>query len=288
MRLADLLRQFRQGLSESGFVEDRNVAVDYRSAGDRYDRLPALAAELVSRRVNVIVANSTNAAVAAKTATSVTPIVFHVGFDPVELGLIASLNRPGGNITGVTTLNAEVEPKRLELLHAILPAATTIAVLINPTDANAESHVRSLQAAARILGGLQLHMLGASTEGEIDAAFAALGQLRPGGLVITGDDFFTDRMEQLGALARHHKVPAVFQYSKFVEAGGLMSYGGNPDEAFRVVGNYTGRVLKGEKPADLPIQQITKVQMIINLKTAKTLGLTIPETLLATADEVIE
>jgi putative tryptophan/tyrosine transport system substrate-binding protein len=223
MRLADLLRQFRQGLSESGFVEDRNVAVDYRSAGDRYDRLPALAAELVSRRVNVIVANSTNAAVAAKTATSVTPIVFHVGFDPVELGLIASLNRPGGNITGVTTLNAEVEPKRLELLHAILPAATTIAVLINPTDANAESHVRSLQAAARILGGLQLHMLGASTEGEIDAAFAALGQLRPGGLVITGDDFFTDRMEQLGALARHHKVPAVFQYSKFVEAGGLMS-----------------------------------------------------------------
>jgi putative ABC transport system substrate-binding protein len=190
---------FRLGLSEAGYVEGRNVAVEYRSAGDRYDRLPALALELVSPRVNVIVAYSTNAAVAAKAATSVTPIVFYVGFDPVELGLVASLNRPGGNMTGVTTLNAEVEPKRFELLHEMLPTATTIAVLINPTDANSESHVRSLQAAARTFGGLQLHMLGASTEGEIDAAFAALGNLRPGGLVIAGDAFFTDRARRAGA-----------------------------------------------------------------------------------------
>jgi putative ABC transport system substrate-binding protein len=286
---ARFLLGFHQGLKETGYIPGENVAVEYRWAENRYDRLPALAADLVDRHVAVIAAvGSTPAALAAKAATTTIPIVFLVGLDPVAAGLVTSLARPGGNLTGVTNLTAEVGPKRLEMLHALVPTAIAIALLVNPKSPElSEPQVQELQVAARRLG-LQLHVLNASTEGEIDTAFATLVQLRAGGLVIVPDTLFVSQTEQLAALALRHRVPAIFQYPEFTAGGGLMSYGSNLHDMLRLSGLYTGRILKGEKPADLPVQQATKVELIINLKTAKTLGLTMPTDLLVRADEVIE
>ena len=286
---ANRIRAFHQGLSETGYAEGRNVAVEYRWAVGENDRLPALAADLVRRGVDVIVAPaSTPAALAAKAATTTIPIVFYVGGDPVELGLVASLNRPGGNLTGVTTLASEVGPKRLELVHELLPTATIVAALVNPTSPDlGERFLRDLRAAAPRFG-LQLQILEASTERELDAAFATLAQLKADGLVIANDSFFSARIEKVAALASRHAVPTVFQFREFATAGGLMSYGADFAEACRQVGVYAGRILKGEKPADLPAQQATKAELIINLKTAKALGLTVSTALLVRADEVIE
>jgi putative ABC transport system substrate-binding protein len=285
---ADRVRAFRQGLSEIGHVEGRNVAIEYRWADGQYDRLPALAADLVRRQVTVIAAaDGPSSALAAKAATTTIPIVFRVGVNPVELGLVASLNRPGGNVTGVTTLNVEVGPKRLELLHELLPTATVVALLVNPTTPAAQTRSRDMQAAARLLG-LQLHVLHATTEPDFDTVFTTLAQLRAGGLVIGPDVFFGNRSEKLAALTIRHAVPTIYQFRQFAAAGGLMSYGGSATDSYGQAGVYTGRVLKGEKPADLPVQQGTKVELIINLKTARTLGITFPLTLLGRADEVIE
>jgi putative ABC transport system substrate-binding protein len=278
---------FRKGLQEAGYVEGRNVAIEYRWAEDRYDRLPALAAELVGRQVAVIATSGTAAAPAAKAATTTIPIVFVTSVDPVELGLVSSLPHPGGNLTGVTTLSTELGPKRLELLHEAIPTATLIAALANPTYPATETQSRDLQAAARTLG-VQVHVLNASTEGDFDRVFATLAQLRVGGLVIGADTFFLSRSEQLAALSVRHAIPAIFQYREFAAAGGLLSYGTSSADLYRTVGNYAGRILKGEKPADLPVQRITKVELIINMKTARALGLTFPITLLGRADEVIE
>ena len=283
---AHLAAAFRQGLSETGYVEGRNVLVEYRWAEGHYDRLPILVADLVRRQVAVIAANGP-AAVAAKAATATIPIVFNTGVDPVELALVASLNHPGGNLTGVTDLAQELGPKRLELLHELVPTATVVAVLVNPSYPGAEILLRDLQVAARTLA-LQIHVLHASTEHELDTAFADLVQLRAGALVIGPDSFFNSRSELLAALTVRHAVPAIFQYREFAAAGGLMSYGGSITDQYRLVGAYTGRILKGEKPADLPVQQSTKIELIINMKTAKALGLTFPITLLGRADEVIE
>jgi putative ABC transport system substrate-binding protein len=285
---ASRVSAFRQGLSEAGYVEGRNVAIEFRWAESRNDRLPALAADLVGRKVKVIVTGGgTPPALAAKAATTTIPIVFSIGNDPVQMGLITSLNRPGGNITGVTSLGGELGPKRLELLHDVVPTVTTIALLINPNNPAAETQSTELRPAARTLG-LQLHVLRASAESDFDAAFASLVQLRAGGLVIGADAVFNTRSEQLAALTLRHAVPAIFQFREFAAAGGLMSYGDSSKEPFRQVGVYTGRILKGEKPADLPVQQSTKVELIINLKTAKALGLTVPQLLLGRADEIIE
>jgi ABC-type uncharacterized transport system substrate-binding protein len=278
---------FLGGLSEAGFAEGRDVAIEYRWAENQYDRLPSLAAELIRRQVSVIAALTTPSAIAAKAATATIPIVFTTIADPVQIGLVASLNRPGGNLTGVTILNVEIVPKMLELLHEVFPAATTMAALVNPTNPNADAWSTSLQVAARTLG-LELNVLKASTEQDIDTAFAALIPLRVGGLAIVNDVFIITREEQLAALALRHGVPTIFQTRTSVVAGGLMSYAGNASDAYRQAGIYTGRVLKGEKPADLPVQRSAKVELVINLKTAKTLGLTFPITLLARADEVIE
>src|SRR6516165_2836417 len=281
------LAAFRQGLSEAGFVEGRNVAIEYRWAEDQYDRLPALAADLVRRQVAVIATiGGSVASLAAKAATATIPVVFHGSVDPVEAGLVASLNRPGGNVTGAT-LNIDTGQKRLELLHELLPAATTIGLLLNPTNAVAEVQSKDLQAAARTLG-LQLRIVHASTEHDFGPAFATLSQAQAGGLVIGTDGFLVSQSAELAALAVRHALPAIFQYRAFVTAGGLMSYGGSVTDSYRLSGVYTGRILKGEKPADLPVQQATKVELIINLKTAMTLGLTLPITLLGRADEVIE
>jgi len=279
------VRAFRQGLSEIGHVEGTNVAIEYRWA--QYDRCPALAADLVRRQVSVIVAIDTSPALAAKAATKLIPIVFRVGSDPVVVGLVASLNRPGSNLTGVTNLALEVGSKRLELLHEVVPTATVMALLVNPISPFAEALSRDAQAAARSLG-LQLHFLHASAEHDIDPVFATLVRLRAHGLVIGTDAFFNTRIGQLGALALQHAVPTVYQFRDFAAAGGLMSYGPSFSDGYRQVGIYTGRILNGEKPADLPVQQSTKVELVINLKTAKALGLTFPITLLGRADEVIE
>jgi putative ABC transport system substrate-binding protein len=277
---------FHKGLSEIGYVESRNIAIEYRWAEGHYDRLPALAADLVRRQVAVIVANAA-AAVAAKAATSTVPIVFNTGVNPVELGLVASLKRPGGNLTGVSNLNAELGPKALELMHELVPTATMIAALVNPNTPGIEPLSHDLQGAAHTLG-LQLQIIHASTERDLDTVFAALRQLQAGGVVIAPDAFFTSQSEQIATLALRHAVPAIFQYREFAAAGGLMSYGMSITDIYRQLGVYTGRILKGEKPADLPVQQATKVELIINLKTAKALGLTVPLSLLGRADEVIE
>ena len=282
------LRAFHQALKETGYVEGQNVEVEYRWAEGQYDRLPALAADLVRRQVAVIIAAGAQATLAVKAATTTIPIVFSIATDPVAEGLVASLNRPGGNLTGMTSLNVEVGPKRLELLHQVVPSATSMALLVNPTNPSiAEPFSRALQAAARVLG-LQLHVLHASSEREIEAAFATLVKLRAGGLVIMPDPLFIARSEQLAALTVRHAVPSVHLFREFAAAGGLISYGSDEGEYYRLVGIYIGRILKGEKPSDLPVQQVTKVELIINLKTARALGLTIPLPLLARADEVIE
>jgi len=278
---------FLRGLSEAGFAEGRDVAIESRWAENQYDRLPSLAAELIHRQVSVITALTTPSAIAAKAATATIPIVFTTIADPVQIGLVASLNRPGGNLTGVTFLNVEIVPKMLELLHEVVPTATTMAALINPTNPNADTWSTSLQVAARTLG-LELNVLRASTERDIDTAFATLIPLRVGGLAIVNDVFIITREEQLAALALRHRVPTIFQTRASVVAGGLMSYAGSASDAYRQAGVYTGRVLKGEKPADLPVQRSAKVELVINLKTAKMLGLTFPITVLGRADEVIE
>jgi putative tryptophan/tyrosine transport system substrate-binding protein len=282
------LRAFRQGLKDAGYVEGQNVMAEYRWAEGQNARIPALAADLVQRQVAVIVAGGTASVMAAKAATATVPIVFEVGVDPVASGFVTGLDRPGGNVTGVTNLNVEIGPKRLELMHELLPSVTVIAALVNPTSSVlSESYVRGLQAAASG-SGLQLHVLNASTEQEFDKVFAELVQLRAGGLVIKGDQFFSSRIEQLAALTVRHAMPAIYQYHAFVNGGGLLSYGASQTDNYRQVGNYVGRILKGEKPADLPVIQSAKVELIVNLKTAKALGLTVPMSLLGRADEVIE
>jgi len=279
------LRAFGQGLKEEGYIDGQNVAIEYRFAEDHDDRLPALAAELVHREVKVIAAGGSPASVAAKAATATIPIVFETASDPVALGLVASLNRPGGNLTGVTNLNVEVGQKKLELLRELLPAANNIAVLVNPSaPAITEQFMRALQAAAPALG-MQLHVLYASTDRDLDAVFAAL---RTDALVIGPYLFFNSRMERLGALSLRYAVPAIFNYRPFVAAGGLISYGANETETYRLVGLYTGKILKGAKPGDLPVQRVTKVELMINLKTAKALGITVPLSLSGRADELIE
>jgi putative ABC transport system substrate-binding protein len=285
---APMLAAFRQGLKEAGYVEGRNVAIEYRWAEGHYDRLAAFAADLVQRKVSVIAATSTPANLVAKAATGTIPIVFTTSSDPVQLGLVASLNRPGGNVTGATQLNVEIAPKRLELAHELVPTATVVALLVNPTNpAQAEITTRDLQAAAETLG-LQLNVLRASTEAELDDAFAAVRQQRAGALVIATDAFFNSQIERLGALATRHAVPAIYAYREFVTAGGLASYSGSVTDSYHIAGGYAGRILKGDKPADLPVQESTKVELILNLKTAKALGLTVPLPLLGRADEVIE
>jgi putative ABC transport system substrate-binding protein len=285
----DRLRAFQQGLKEGEYIDGQNVAIEYRWAESHYDRLPALAADLVRRQVAVIATlGSAPAALAAKAATTTIPIVFFTGSDPLRLGLVTSLNRPGGNVTGVTALNVEVGPKRVELLHEVVPSATLMALLVNPTSPDVtEITTKEAQAAARTLG-LKLEVLHASTERDLDTVFTSFPQLRAGALVIGPDAFFISQGERLGASALRNRVPAIFQYRPFVAAGGLMSYGGSISEAYRSAGVYTSRVLKGEKPANLPVQQVTKVEFILNLKTANVLGLTIPLPLLGRADEVIE
>ena len=283
-----LLAAFRQGLKDTGFIEGQNVRIEYRFAGNENERLPALAADLVHRQVTVIAATTTPAALAAKAATTTIPIVFEMGGDPIRLGLVVSLNRPGGNVTGVTNLNAEVAPKRVELLHELVPTASVIALLVNPTNPGlAEPVSRASQAAAHTLG-LHLHVLNASTEHDFDAVFAKLIQLPAGGLVIGPDAFFAARSEQLAALAVRHAVPAVFENREFVAAGGLVGYTGSIADAYHLVGVYAARILKGEKPGELPVQRSTKVEMFLNLKTATALGITVPLPLLGRADEVIE
>jgi putative ABC transport system substrate-binding protein len=279
---------FWQGLKESGYVEGQNVTIDYRWGEGHYDRLPAMAIELVHDQVAVIAATSLPATLAAQAATTTIPIVFETAGDPVKLGLVASLNRPGGNITGVTQTNEEVAPKRLELLHELLPKARVMALLVNPTDLPfAEPQARAALSVANTLG-LELHVLNASTERDFESVFAKLIELQAGGLVIGGDAFFTSHIQQLAALALHDAVPAVYQWRAFAAAGGLMSYGSNITETHRLVGLYAGRILKGDKPADLPVQQATKIELYINLKTAKALGIAFPLTLLGRADEVFE
>jgi putative ABC transport system substrate-binding protein len=282
-----LLIAFRKGLKETGFTEGQNLAIEYRWADGQYDRLPGLAADLASRQLLVIVANGP-AALAAKAATVTIPIVFTAGFDPVEVGLVSNLHKPGGNITGSSILDVELGPKRLEILHALVPKASSLAALVNPADpTRAKIISTNLSAAARTLG-LQLHVMNASTEREFDAVFTTLTKLGVGGLVIGGDPFFNSRGEQLGALSRRHAMPTAYQFRAFAEAGGLVSYGGNLTESYYTSGIYTGRILKGEKPGDLPVQRATTVEMIINLKTAKALGISVPLDLAGRADELIE
>jgi putative ABC transport system substrate-binding protein len=285
---ASRIRAFRQGLGETGYVEGRNVAIEFRWAESQHSRLPALAAELVDRQVAVIVApGGAPAALAAKSMTTTIPIVFEMGADPIAMGLVGSLNRPGGNLTGVTSLSVEVTPKRLEFLHEALPTVAVFAVLVNPTSPTVDSQLRNLQAVAQTLR-LQLHVLRASTERDFDTAFATLLQLRAGGLVVASDTFLGLHSEQLAALTIRHAVPAIHQSRDFTIAGGLMSYGGDFVESHHQTGVHTGRILKGAKPSDLAVQQVRKVELFINVKAAKTLGLTFPPSLLVSANQVIE
>jgi len=283
------LRAFRQGLKEAGYVEGENVAIEYRWAEGQFDRLPALAAELVRRQVSVIVATGGPASpMAAKAATTTIPIVFVTAEDPVRLGLVASLARPGGNLTGINFLQSELAAKRLELLRELVPGAARVAVLVNPANATtAETTLREAQAAARAMG-LQVQVLNASTSREINSAFASLARERPDALFVGGDGFFLSRRVQMVNLASRYAVPATYADRPFAEAGGLMSYGSNNEDAFRQAGVYVGRILKGAKPADLPVVQASKFELVINAETARMLGLTVPDKLLATADEVIE
>jgi putative ABC transport system substrate-binding protein len=283
-----IARAFRQGLGEMGYIDGRNVLVEFQSADGQYDRLPALAADLVRRQVSLIATSGNAAVLAAKASTRTIPIVFTTASDPVALVFVASLNRPGGNVTGSTFLNEEIGRKKLELMHELVPTANVMGLLVNPTNPTvAEPTMRGLQAAARILG-LQVHVLQASTERDFDAVFAALGQLQAGALVIGTDAFFNSRSDQLAGLTLRHAMPTIFEFRQFVVSGGLASYGGNLADSYRLAGLYAGRILKGEKPADLPVQQATKVELVVNLKTAKALGLSMPLTLLARADEAIE
>jgi putative ABC transport system substrate-binding protein len=283
---ASRVAAFQRGLSEAGYVEGQNVAIEYRWAEGHYDRLPGMATDLVRRQVNVIAAITTPAAIAAKAATTTIPIVFEMGTDPVEAGLVASLNHPGGNLTGVSLLNVELAPKRLELLHGVT-SASIIGLLVNPDNRNAEIISRDVQSGAHTLG-LQLHVLHAREEKELDTVPANLAALRAGGLVIGSDPFFNTQSERLAGLLLRRKIPAIYQYHEFAAAGGLMSYGGNITDPFRQTGIYTGRVLAGEKPGELPVVQPTKIELIVNLQTAKALGLTLPLAILGRADEVIE
>lgn len=282
-----LVAAFRQGLQDAGFVEDQNVKIEYRFADDRYDALAKLAADLVDHKVAVIAALSMPAARAAKAATSTIPIVFEAGFDPVQFGLVAGLSRPGGNITGTTRLNVEVGPKRLELLHELLPHEPVIGLLFDPGNVAAQAQLDIARPTARALG-LDLRVVNASSADDFEPAFAKLEELRVGGLAIDTDSLFTARQEQLAALALRHRLPAVYENRAFVAAGGLLSYGGSITEAYRQTGAYVGRILAGEQPGELPVQQVTKVEMFVNIKTAKALGLAVPQLLLARADEVIE
>ena len=285
---AGRLHAFHEGLNDTGFVEGRNVAIEYRWAESQYDRLPALATDLVRRQVTVMVATTTPSLLAAKAASTTIPIVFLTGSDPVEIGLVASLSRPGGNMTGVANLSVEVGAKQLELLHELIPAATRIALLVNPTNpVLADTLSRDLETAARAIRQ-QIHVVSAGTERDFDAAFTKLVQQGVGALVVGNDPLFNSRPDRLVALAARHAIPAIYPYREFAAAGGLMSYGSSLAEAYRLVGVYSGRILKGEKVTDLPVQQSTKVELVINVKTAKVLGLTFPITLLGRADEVIE
>ena len=278
---------FRQGLKEAGYVEGHNVAIEHRWAEEHYDRLPALATDLVRRQVAMIVAGGTPAALAAKAASSTIPIVILVGVDPVQIGLVAGLNRPGGNVTGLAVLGVELAAKRLEVLHELLRTSAVVALLVKPNTPITEPETKGVRDAARSLG-LQLHVLDASTEGEIDAAFEKLIELRAGGLLVSVDGFLLNQRNQIVALAARHAVPAIYGLREFAAAGGLMSYGTDLADGFRQVGVYAGKILKGAKPADLPVQRVVRVEFVVNLKTAKTLGLTFPITLLGRADEVIE
>ena len=278
---------FSQGLKETGYIEGQNVVIERHSAEGHYDRLPALAADLVRRQVAVIVSTALAAALAAKAATTTIPIVFTTATDPVKDGLVASLSRPGGNLTGVSLLTGELVQKRLELLRDVLPNATVIAVLINPNNPNAEQNLQLAREAARVIGR-QIIVVKAGAKSEFDTAFQTIVQQRVGALVIAGDPFFNSQIEQLGALTVRHAVPAIYQQREFAAAGGLLSYGINLPDAYRLAGIYVGQILKGNKPADLPVQQPAKFELFINLKTAKALGLTVPQGLLNAADEVIE
>jgi putative ABC transport system substrate-binding protein len=285
---AERLRMFLRGLSEAGYSERKNIAIEYRWAEGHYDQLPQLAADLVGRRVRVIIVpDSVVTARAAKAATSTIPVVFAIGADPVKSGLVTSLSRPGGNLTGAARLNVELAPKRIEILHQLAPTARTVALLVNPANPNAEALSKDSAAAARLLG-IAPHVLKASSDRDLDLAFGELDALGAAGLIIAPDPFFVGRSARLAELALAHRTPAIFEYREFAAAGGLASYAGNPMESYRLIGRYVALILKGEKPADLPVQQYAKLELIINLKTAKALGLAVPLPLLTLADEVIE
>jgi putative tryptophan/tyrosine transport system substrate-binding protein len=283
------LLAFRQGLKETGFVEGQNVAIEYRWADGDNARLPSMATDLVDRKVAVVVsAGGTPSALAARAATATIPIIFALAANPITIGLVPRLNQPGGNITGVANQNVEIGPKRLEVLRELIPKATTIGILINPTSRSAaDLFLHDLEPAARAMG-MGLHILQASNDTDLEAAFASLPQLRVDALLVSPDVFFNTRSEQLAAFSLQHKVPSIYQYRRFAAAGGLVSYGSDETESYRLIGIYAGRILKGDKPGDLPVQQATKVELIVNLKTAKALGITVPLSLLGRADEIIE